>query len=636
MKKIKFLFVAVLVICFSCQKEKDSTDNLTVGNLSISPSKPVGGESVTINYLGNDSLTEGIYYYLVKNRAFPLDVNFSAEKKATISIPDSAQAIAFQLKKGETYDNNNEQGYLIPLSDASGAYIPGSKSSLAYFSLTTGKRQGIDKNADSLLLDIKNDINKHPKLKDDWYFTYLTMNNRINKSLDEGTAMDYANSLTSKANVPEEDYNKAITIYKMLNQKDVADSLNKVAVTKYPNGKIMKNKYVSKFFQEQNPDKKMQLFKDNEQYFNKQFKDYALSSFARTHAKNKDYDAFFECTDSISDKNLLASTYNNLAWGLVKKDEDLKVAEKISKKSLDLIESLQNKPDSKPDYLSENQFQKSLKSNYLMYADTYAWILFKNGNTKDAIKYQAKVAEKIDVGNLDKENVFARYIEFLLADKQYKKAQTKAEAYIKNGAANATMYPHLKEVYKEIKGSTDGYETYLADLKTIGDNIVLSKTKKKMLNEPAPDFKLKNLDGNYIALNDLKGKVVVLDFWATWCGPCKASFPGMQKAVNKYKNNPNVEFLFIDSRERGSKEEIFKNVTDFINKNNYTFNVLFDTKKEENSNEYDIISKYKVGGIPTKIIIGNDGNIKFRSVGFSGSAEGLVKELDDMIKLAQS
>jgi peroxiredoxin len=150
---------------------------------------------------------------------------------------------------------------------------------------------------------------------------------------------------------------------------------------------------------------------------------------------------------------------------------------------------------------------------------------------------------------------------------------------------------------------------------------------------PAPAFKLKDINGNTVSLASLKGKTIVVDFWATWCGPCKASFPGMQKTVNKYRNDPNVVFLFIDTWETDKNRE--KLVKDFIQKNKYTFTVLYDETRK-NSDEYGVIGDYKVEGIPTKFVIDKNNNIKFKAVGFNGNDDALVEEISTMIEMTRN
>lgn len=154
---------------------------------------------------------------------------------------------------------------------------------------------------------------------------------------------------------------------------------------------------------------------------------------------------------------------------------------------------------------------------------------------------------------------------------------------------------------------------------------MLAELRKSMLSETAPSFALLDLDGKKIDITDLKGKVVVVDFWATWCGPCIASFPGMQKMVNKYKEKPDVRFVFIDTWEKGENKE--KNARDFITSNKYTFHVLMD-------NDDNVVSQFKVDGIPTKFVIDKEGLIRFKSVGFNGSDDKLVSELTAMIEMA--
>jgi thiol-disulfide isomerase/thioredoxin len=222
----------------------------------------------------------------------------------------------------------------------------------------------------------------------------------------------------------------------------------------------------------------------------------------------------------------------------------------------------------------------------------------------------------------EQNNTYALLAEKVLPAKQYRK---ELEAFVKNGKSTTEIKDILKRAYTKQTGSNAGFEDYIVALQKESFLKMLADLRKSMLNETAPAFALLDLDGKNINVEDLKGKVIVVDFWATWCGPCKASFPGMQKMVNKYKEDPNVKFVFIDTWERGENKK--KDAADFVAANKYSFHVLMD-------NEDKVVSQFKVEGIPTKFVIDKKGNIRFKAVGFDGSDDKLMYELTAMIELA--
>jgi len=128
----------------------------------------------------------------------------------------------------------------------------------------------------------------------------------------------------------------------------------------------------------------------------------------------------------------------------------------------------------------------------------------------------------------------------------------------------------------------------------------------------ASDFSLQDMSGKTVRLSDYKGKVVLLEFWATWCPPCRASVPGLEKLHKAYKDKGMV--LLAVSMDDGGWDE----VKSFMKESGITYTVLKGTE--------DVAMKYDVRSIPMMLVLNKEGRIARRYLGM-GSDEDLEKDI---------
>jgi len=119
----------------------------------------------------------------------------------------------------------------------------------------------------------------------------------------------------------------------------------------------------------------------------------------------------------------------------------------------------------------------------------------------------------------------------------------------------------------------------------------------------APDFTLKSLDGKTTyTLSELRGQVVYLDFWASWCGPCRRSFPEVMSLYEEYKEKGFVVLAV-------SIDRTVEAAAGFMAKQKAPFPAVFDTKGA-------VATRYGVSSIPSAILVGPDGKIAHSAIGF--------------------
>lgn len=133
----------------------------------------------------------------------------------------------------------------------------------------------------------------------------------------------------------------------------------------------------------------------------------------------------------------------------------------------------------------------------------------------------------------------------------------------------------------------------------------------------------KDINGNPVNLNTLKGKYVLIDFWGSWCGPCRASHPHLKELYAKYKDS-GFEILGIAQEQKGSLEENKKVWKEAIEKDGINW---IQVLNNEEADKFDAVKAYAVSAFPTKILLDKDGKIIARYIGEDKAFDEKLKEI---------
>lgn len=608
-------------------------------HLKLSDEKPSAGQKVSVVYdpegtplAGKDKPAAVVYF--LDNKQFPAaDIDLKADGKVLkgeFIIPAAAKAFFVKLSSGEDVDDNVEKGYVYLVYKDKNP-VEGAYASKAYL-LSSGMgtyfakiKQDIPEGTELY----KKEFALYPQSEKEYRLSYLML---LAGSKEEATKKQLeAQTAKLAASGDEKDMMAAAAVYTRLKNPKTADSLTAVIKTKFPNGDAVKNAMGIEFNKEKDVAKKEALYaayiaKYPEKDEKNTIQDNFRSQLAGAYLTAGNMEGYKKWAPMVKNKAALAGALNNVAWPLAEKGERLDEAAALSKQSLEILDAALIDANGGM-YSTPKQAKENNRASYNMFADTYAFILYKQGKFPEALTYQQKVYDGMKYQDAE---INEHYALILNANGQYAKTKEVVEKSILAGKGSEILKAQLAVAYAKVKGSNAGYDEYVAGLYKQKNDAGKAKLVKEMIKTPAPAFALKDFDGNEVSLASLKGKVVIVDFWATWCPPCKASFPGMQMAVNKFKDNPNVKFLFIDTWENG--DNYLPGVKKFIADNKYTFHVLMD-EKDSGGKQAKVISQFKVDGIPTKFVIDKDGNIRFKYVGYSGSAEAVLDEVTNMVEL---
>ena len=597
----------------------------TSGKLTAEAASPKAGTQNWYTYQPHaglavpDGLSASIVYKqkdFYMNQVVPLAKAGNAYR-FFFTAPDSTPALLICITDGkkQVFDNNDEQTFVVPLSDVTGkTYI---KAGITAAQLR-GYAEYLFKLKPQPYLTTRlyeTAFKNHPSLKtEDNYVSYLLALNSANKDSARPTLVAYAKQLMAKK-TDERHWLNAYNLYNQLGSVAETKQVQQKIVEAFPKGTLAPEVFMSKVYNDKELSTAKYLAYMHD-YFKKfgdssvEIKDRFYSMIISYCAEKKDWDNVDKYDALVTDKLNLSGTYNNIAWGLSGEQidnagTDLNYAATLSQRALGAVKKRMD------DTKISTEEKKNLQKSYDMYADTYALILYKQNKVDSAFYYEDAI-DKTDFYDAGRD-LYARAAEKV-------KGPEFARKYIEEqllAGVGVNLLPQLQNIYKQLNLPQDEFEKIKTTAANLAKQKVLNEIKQTLGSLEAKDFALKDLNGNTVTLSSLRDKVVVLDFWATWCMPCRASFPAMQEAVTKYKDDKDVVFLFLDVWERGDNASILKNTAKFIADNKYSFHVLIDY-------EGKVTPDYKVDGIPDKFVIDKQGNVVFMGHDISNLA-GIIE-----------
>ena len=667
--KTKYLIINIIllvttVFLWSCNNKepKEETNASRLTGIEV----PEAGSKLELKYNATNGPLESMdnlhaMVYMFNDYRWQTDylsLN-SADKNEwefSYKVPENCGFIGFLILSPQNdadpvKDNNGDMGFVYTVRKNK-ELIPGANLAWGIFRMPefghaiNGYFDEFTIRDEALEFWVKKEIHDHEQNLPKFFSTYLDMAKHVLKdrydTIAPGLINQYLNQFGDA--VSEKNYLDIINRFRFdLKNTAKADSLEAVVKQRFPHGMQARFKAFNSAYQNQEKNRTVAMenflkdfpvdqWRSDKDAGNQKFLyDKTIQGLAQEYFMNEDMDNLTAVID-MADFNVLVDIYHwtidrCFAFKLKPNDYNQKISALIIEKMIEKRgdNSYENAFGPKPWFI-QNHVTEILDQKYAKHIQILA--ANKKFSSIDTYYNLMTADSKYTITKLN--DVYADY----LKGKGNKGVLLKfIEKCAYHNTVSEKLLSELKGLYQENKGSLNGFEDYYAKLK---DAKILEDMQKEinrnLTHIPYTPFQLNGPNGLSVNTEDFDDQIVILDFWATWCGPCKKVFPGMQILVDKYRKDKNVAFYFIDTQESGDdyKQKAHK----YIQDKGFTFDLLFDEAKEGsdvNMKVFSTFSKiFNSSGIPRKVVLKN-GEIRYTSEGYGGSTSKLVDELSMVI-----